>query len=333
MNTITQKNKLHAFSTVYKDLYIIYVLSCIYLWSGSSVSCAQTRLPDRSAGKELCFVSDTQEPNFFEKLFMHPNNNSKARQAIFAGILDEKPSAVFHLGDLVEFGSWPGDWGYIDDFVNRLHSRGIAFNAVPGNHEYMLLPGQGIGRFTKRFSEFSLTGYLRISGNCAVVLLNSNFSSLSAEEILRQKEWYKKTLHDLDNNPGIAFIIVACHHSPYTNSKIVSPSMEVRNQFLSEFFNGRKCTLFLSGHAHAYEHFKISGKDFLVIGGGGGISQPLFAGNEMRSPDLADENHGKGRFHFLSVETGKKRMRAVLMALDDDMKKVRASDTVIVYVK
>ncbi len=32
------------------------------------------------------------------------------------------------------------------------------------------------------------------------------------------------------------------------------------------------CKVFLSGHAHAFEHFQGHGIDFLVIGGGGGCS-------------------------------------------------------------
>jgi hypothetical protein len=46
--------------------------------------------------------------------------------------------------------------------------------------------------------------------------------------------------------------------------------------------------LFLSGHCHGFEHYKIGGKDFMVIGGGGGLHQPLKQG-EGCLPDLASD--------------------------------------------
>jgi hypothetical protein len=44
--------------------------------------------------------------------------------------------------------------------------------------------------------------------------------------------------------------------------------------------------LFITGHAHDFEHFNISGKDFLTIGGGGGLHQPLNKGAD-RIPSLS----------------------------------------------
>jgi hypothetical protein len=68
---------------------------------------------------------------------------------------------------------------------------------------------------------------------------------------------------------------------------------------LPAFMQTGKCHLFITGHAHAFEHFKFSGKDFLVIGGGGGLHQPLDT-SAKRIPDIA--SHYKPMFHYISVQ-------------------------------
>jgi hypothetical protein len=102
----------------------------------------------------------------------------------------------------------------------------------------------------------------------------------------------------LDADAEIQFIIVCCHHSPFTNSRIVKPSTEVQNKFVPAFIESRKSHLFLSGHAHAFEHFKVKGKDFMVIGGGGGLTQPLRQSIGSLTDLAADY---KPMFHYLTV--------------------------------
>ena len=46
------------------------------------------------------------------------------------------------------------------------------------------------------------------------------------------------------------------------------------------------------------EHFYMQGKDFLVVGGGGGIHQPLNASSTAIKDEAADY---KPMFHYLSV--------------------------------
>jgi hypothetical protein len=105
-------------------------------------------------------------------------------------------------------------------------------------------------------------------------------------------------LESLDADSTIQFIITGCHHSPYTNSRIVRPSKEVEQQFVPSFLSSRKSVLFLSGHSHNFEHYKIEGKDFLVIGGGGGLRQPLRQGIGTLA-DIAPDY--KPLFHYTTV--------------------------------
>jgi len=126
-------------------------------------------------------------------------------------------------------------------------------------------------------------------------MLNSNFKKMKPERIELQQKWYKETLDSLDKDKRVKIIVVSCHHAPYSNSKIVGSSMPVQERFVPLFINTDKCKLFITGHAHAFEHFVQSGKDFLVIGGGGGIHQPLSLDKRDLQPDYKPE------FHFLMI--------------------------------
>jgi hypothetical protein len=149
----------------------------------------------------------------------------------------------------------------------------------------------------------------------AVVLLNSNFSKLSKTENAQQLSWYKDILKKLDADSTIQFIITACHHSPYTNSKIVGPSTAVQQKFVPPFLESKKSRLFLSGHCHGFEHYSVKGKDFLVIGGGGGLHQPLKQGNETL-PDLALDY--KPLFHYLTIRRIKEDLELTSFQLKND---------------
>jgi hypothetical protein len=152
--------------------------------------------------------------------------------------------------------------------------------------------------FQQRFPDHKPTGYVVVVDAVAVVLVNSNFSSLSVAEEKQQVTWYKATLESLDGDENIQFIITGCHHSPYTNSRIVKPSKEVEQKFVPPFLSSKKSALFLSGHSHNFEHYKVEGKDFLVIGGGGGLRQPLRQGLGTLA-DIAPDY--KPLFHYSMV--------------------------------
>jgi hypothetical protein len=161
------------------------------------------------------------------------------------------------------------------------------------------MPKKGIRNFKKRFPAYDPAGYVEVVDSVAIVLLNSNFSAMSLTGITNQNNWYQAKLNALDIDPAIKMIIVGCHHSPYTNSTIVTPSQGVRLNFVPPFIKSKKAVLFLSGHSHNFESFKMQGKHFLVIGGGGGLHQPLRANND-KMHDLAADY--KPEFHYLEVD-------------------------------
>ena len=267
----------------------------------------------------IIFISDTQDPIWVETFVLEENQNFDARNKIFEKIVDEKPEKVFHLGDLVALGYYDEDWKPIDQFLGKLIKDKIEFYPTLGNHELMIFSEMGEENFNNRFPFYSKTGYSINNGATEIILLNSNFSEMTANEIAKQQKWYVDKLIQLDQDSTISAVVVGCHHSPFTNSKIVNPDEQVEKFFVSPFLEFSKCKLFLSGHCHAFEHFRIKDKDFLVIGGGGGLQQPLYTGEEEKWDDLYGNGASKRMFHFIEYELQPDTIKVSLKMLTEDL--------------
>ncbi len=205
----------------------------------------------------------------------------------------------------------------VDGYLQRARSEGISVFGILGNHDVMTRPKAGIKNFQERFPDHRETGYDVEIDSIAVILLNSNFKTLSAEQKETQNRWYESTLNSLEKSPAVKVIIVCCHHAPYSNSKIVGSSGPVQENFVPAFLRSKKSILFISGHAHAFEHFQKEGKDFLTIGGGGGLHQPLRVGKKS-IPDLAKDY--KPMFHFLQMKLNGNRLQIISRRLTEDFK-------------
>lgn len=290
-------------STVIIALLLIFILPVvIVLISDTEFEGYAPFIQNESPGNKLVFLSDTQDPIWIENFWLDENNNEEIKVSILNNIIKQNPRAIFHMGDLVSFGFLNRDWEEVDSWINVLNRKGISFYPVMGNHELMLFPDMGYANFVERFPDHSRTGYLTIIESIAVIMLNSNFGEMSSLEIQKQNEWYETTLVKLERDININLIVVGCHHSPYTNSTIVDPSEEVQEYFVPSFLNSKKARLFLSGHAHAFEHFSMKRNQFIVIGGGGGLQQPLLTGGEARWKDNFSSSESVRRFHFTSLE-------------------------------
>jgi len=120
---------------------------------------------------------------------------------------------------------------------------------------------------------------------------------------------------ELDTNQAVKMIVVSCHHAPYSNSKIVGSNKPVQEKFVPLFIRTKKAKLFITGHAHDFEHFKIQDKDFLTIGGGGGLHQPLQKGGK------AITSLSKGyepEFHYLIVRRSGNQLTLISRRLKKD---------------
>jgi hypothetical protein len=247
----------------------------------------------------LAFASDTQAPMLVETILLRSHKNRLATRLLFADIARHHPAAFYLLGDVVNLGYSNRQWKPMDVYLQQLREKRIVVHAILGNHEVMGRPLMGQLKFQERFPAHVRTGYFQVHDSIAVILLNSNFTTLSKQQDRQQISWYEETLKTLDEDVAITFIITCCHHSPYTNSRVVKSSTAVQQKFVPLFLQSGKSQLFLSGHCHAFEHYKVGGKDFMVIGGGGGLRQPLRQGIGSLVDLAADY---KPIFHYLTVQ-------------------------------
>jgi UDP-2,3-diacylglucosamine pyrophosphatase LpxH len=268
-----------------------------------------------SGQTKIAFVSDTQAPMWIEDVFLKYNNNEKATALLFSEIVNQKPTDLFILGDVVSLGHKEKKWKQMDTYIKGCRDAGIETSALLGNHDVMSKAKKGEKVFQQRFPNHARTGFVKITDSVAVVLLNSNFKKLSKEDIALQQSWLKSSLQKLDHDSAIQVIIVSCHHAPYSNSKMVGSSREVQKYFVPLFSQSTKGKLFITGHSHAFEYFKKESKDFLVIGGGGGIHQPLKSATATFS-DLASQY--KPQFHYLTMTRKGKNLQLVSHFLKND---------------
>lgn len=249
--------------------------------------------------RDILFLSDTQAPMWVERLVLRTHQNKKATQVIFNEILRIQPAVLYWLGDIVSLGYRNNKWRIIDQFLLKCTEVRTAVYAIMGNHDVMGRPRKGAQNFQQRFPDHIHTGYVKVTDAIAVVMLNSNFGILSAADLVTQQTWYQQTLEELDNDPSIKVVIVTCHHAPYSNSKLVGSSKLVQQRFVPPYLQSQKAKLFITGHSHAFERYEFDGKTFLVIGGGGGLRQPLNT-SPSRLPDIAADY--KPLFHYLAVQ-------------------------------
>jgi hypothetical protein len=263
----------------------------------------------------IAFLADTQAPMWIEALFLKQRNNVKATQAIFREILTRQPETLYWLGDVVVLGYKNSAWPIVDEFLASCEEAGIDVKAILGNHDVMGRPKKGQRNFQRRFPDHVPTGYAHITDGIGVLLLNSNFSVLTPEQQAEQQAFYETTLQAFDNDPAIRAVIVTCHHAPFSNSRLVGSCKPVQQRFIAPYLASQKAKLFITGHAHAFEKFEVGGKIFLVIGGGGGLQQPL---SPDRHPDRAA--HYKPMFHYLTVKREEDTLHVCSHRLTDDQR-------------
>jgi Icc-related predicted phosphoesterase len=276
-----------------------FFIACCFIYLLPQSVLAQAVAADSLVTTSIDFVSDTQQPLFVEKIYRKTNHNTIATAKIFSALLKDKPSALFMTGDVVSLGYSNNKWKKVDVFLDSARQEGVKVYGLLGNHDVMICDNKGERNFNKRFTEHIRTGYIEVVDSIAIILLNSNFSKLPAPERDQQQQWFIKIVDSLNNSNSIKGIIVSSHHPVYTNSTVVKPSAMLTKKFLPTFINTKKCILFITGHAHTFEHFQYQNKNFLVIGGGGGIHQKTKTKANMPADISADY---KPYFHYLNIK-------------------------------
>ncbi|MDR1171871.1 MAG: metallophosphoesterase [Bacteroidales bacterium] len=251
--------------------------------------------------QRIAVIADTQAPLWVEMLWSENERNEEATRILFDRLLKEHVAGVFMLGDLVATGSVEEQWTPVDYFVAALRRKSTGVYAVPGNHDYSFPASEGIAEFYKRFPRARSMVQACTINSVAMVLVDANYGCLSRSQMKVQALRYQQCLDSLQNDASVRAIIVCTHQPPYTNSTAVKPSRDVQQRLVPAYISTPKAVLFMSGHSHNMEHFCEQGKDFLVVGGGGGLGQPLLAPKKRRFHDLVDDS-SRVRFFYIIIE-------------------------------
>jgi hypothetical protein len=300
----------------------IFFTAMVPLWNRGEIALGKDKYSADSIQHSIIFISDTQTPMWFEKIFVRTHRNEEATNILLHSLAsDSTVLSVFLLGDITAMSSLDHHWTTIDTFLACLTARQIPAYAAAGNHDYLLSPKAGETNLRKRFPSFKRTGYTVRIKPLAVVLLNSNFDELDHSEEIQQQEWYLHELQALEQDSTIKMVIVGCHHPPFSNSTIVDHSQQVREELVPLFMEFHKCRLFISGHAHTFQHFHdtAANKHFLVIGGGGGLLHTLKAGEPDELQDQVSWNAKYRMFHYVRGVLTPDGLTLKVMMLTEDL--------------
>ena len=264
----------------------------------------------------IILVGDTQSTSRYE---FWREKNDRERQLIIKEIARREPAFVVHLGDLTVRGSSKRYWRQFDEFHKGFRDRKIPYFPVLGNHELYGNNKRALQNYFGRFPHLAERRWYRLTWkNVAIILVDSNFPILTAEQIEEQSRWYVSELEKCDTDGAVEYVIVCCHEPPFTNSRAVDPNQMVIRYFADPFVRFQKTRLFFSGHNHSYERFQRGNKFFIVAGGGGGprhkvsidpVKRPykdLFPGPALRF------------FHFCEIEKREDRIAFRVLRLEPD---------------
>ncbi len=268
-----------------------------------------------SSERPIIFTGDTQTTSDWE--FWRENNDG-IRKKIFAQIAEQNPGCLIIHGDAVFEGSSKGEWDFFCEDILPIRQKEIPVYPVLGNHEYFGDNNAALNNYFSKFPEIKKSKFYSLTyGKNAFLMLNSNFNEMSKSDISMQNRWFKETLEKFNQDKSIKSVFVITHHPPFTNSKAVSENKDVQKYFLDSFISSPKTKIFFSGHCHSFEHFKKSGKHFVVSGGGGGPRQEVETDPDKMK--FKDEFMGMGirPFHYCRLVNSNKNENLEVVFLDE----------------
>ncbi|MBK9181515.1 MAG: metallophosphoesterase [Ignavibacteria bacterium] len=217
-------------------------------------------------------------------------------------VVQSRPDALILLGDQVFTGSSSEDWRFFDRIMVPVLKARIPTFPIFGNHEYIGVDEVAYSNMASRFRITRSTWYSMIMDSIGFVMLNTNFDEFSRDTAVKQLRWFKTHMRQLTENPAVRCIVVCGHHPPFTNSAIVPDEHILQQYFVPLFERSPKSRLWLSGHSHAYEHFRHRTVHYVVSGGGGGPRHLLYLEKNLRRHDDLYPGPMIRPFHFLTIQ-------------------------------
>lgn len=172
-------------------------------------------------------------------------------------IIEVKPSAVFHSGDLVADGRISSQWDTFNSITSQMRAE-AEFYPAPGNHEH---------QSQLYFDNFDLPNneqwYSVEKNNTHFIILNS---CVSTSPDSAQYQWLEADLSGIHNS--IEFIAAVFHHPPYSTGSHTEDEKGLRLTFVP-LFEQYGVDIIFNGHDHDYERSFCGNRYYIVTGGGG----------------------------------------------------------------
>ena len=184
-------------------------------------------------------------------------------------------SLIINAGDIVQHGGYENEWINFFNTVDIYLRRAYLMAAV-GNHEYFESPS--MDKAPPEFLTYMRNGHspdlghMQLDlGRINILMLNSNFESMSESKILEQWEWLEAKLRVAQEQRKPT--VVTMHHSPYSSNleHIRTIPTRLRNE-LVPMLEKYQVRMVLSGHLHMYERSYKNGVTYLTAGPSGGIN-------------------------------------------------------------
>jgi hypothetical protein len=171
-------------------------------------------------------------------------------------IVEIAPTAVFHVGDLVDDGDIAMNWDRFNDITAPMRQIAEFFPAI-GNHEKMS---------DRYFDNFELPGneqWYSVERNYIhFIILNSCVSFSPGSD---QYDWLETNLASVPDS--IKWTIAMFHHPAYSTGSYLGPDSAIRAA-LVPLFDQHGVDIVFAGHDHNYQRF-YNGRYYIVTGGGG----------------------------------------------------------------
>ena len=183
--------------------------------------------------------------------------NHTVHRQVAARLVQSRPVAVFHSGDLVDNGTVASLWDTFNVVTSDLRAAAPFYPAL-GNHEY---------QSQLYFDNFELPGneqwYTVMIGRICVIVLNSCVATGIGSE---QYQWLSSTLAGIPDS--IERVTAVFHHPPYSTGQHTEDEMQLRSSWVP-LFEQYGVDLVFTGHDHDYERSECGGLTYIVTGGGG----------------------------------------------------------------
>lgn len=262
--------------------------------------------PEAPATNRYSFVviGDTQQTPVVDWV---TSGGASARRAVRERIAELDPAFTLLAGDAVGVGPYTASW-----YRFRREYHGLPIWPVLGNHELIGPNRPGLRNYFETFPHVRQRRWYALRHPPVLLLmLDSNFGTLSDDEREEQASWFRAQLERARADDAIRGICFVSHHPPFS-VHLTGGEEEVRETFWKVAALERKFMAAFSGHHHDYQHLRDGERHAFVTGGGGAT---LLLCRTANLPETASLVDSCAEHHLLRVEVEEAGLRIVMHEL------------------